>query len=516
MSVFSPICERTILLDLFPLDPDTEETVTIRVASRDWSTEPEDDPPNALYRGLLTSLTFEKNLVAPGRIRGRSIGARGAATVGNPSRDDNLPGRKLDDWRRLRWQNRRYVVRAVEVVGGVASWSSAVVLITGRIAAMSEDDGRFVLALRDRQQDFERAVQLASYQGSGGFEGGDALEGKLKPLGWGHADEVPGVMSDAVDLWVDLHTGPVEDIVAGKDRGVLLTPSVSNPPPSGDYYEDHANGRVRLGGSPNGEITFELKGDKPGGVYVDTHAGVMRRIAGTKGGLADPADFVTADFTALDTAVPAEIGLWIGTERRMVAELMDYLAGSCGGWWIFDETERLRVGRFAPPDATAETADLVLTAYDVVRGSLKRKPVEAPPHKIVGRYRRYHLAQGRNDLGGSLTDEEKQDLGEEWRSVEWSDPDVLAEWPEGDPLEVDLAVREKTAAQALVDGMGALIGRATDPLTLECGWQAWAVALNGQVWLEHAEEGLADGAAFRLIGVSGDLLSESVQIELWR
>ncbi len=520
MTVFAPIADYLILVTIRPLVRGTGMRTTVRVADRHY-TAPADAAgglANAEFLGFLTAATLECYLVAPGRTAGRSVGARGNLVVADPSADGQQDGRKLAAWRAYRWQ---YAPVTIQLLQAGRPIGEAVTLFTGQLGDVTPAGEEWRLPIRDRQDDWRRRKLLTRrYSGAGGFDGPAALEALFRPRGWGIARQVPAVMVDAANLWADLHDGPIDGIAGnGFDGGrPVITPSVSNPPPSGSFYLDAANGRVRVGVTPTYDLTFDARLDKTGGTYVQTHGGIMRRLAVGDGGLADPAGLVTASFAALDVAQPAAIGIWYGPDDDPdLAEVMDDIADSMGGWWILDRDGRLDVGLWDAPTATMETADLVLDERDVVAGTLKRIAADPPPATINGRYRRYVIGgRERSRLAGALTEDERSDFAREYRTVTWGSEDLAEEYPGSEPLDVTLLHDDRAAAQAAVDARGAAAEASPEMLGFQTGMQAGGIRLGGQLWFSHPDEGLQDGAAFRLAGWRADLMAGLIDIELWR
>ncbi|MBN9525458.1 MAG: hypothetical protein J0H82_04585 [Alphaproteobacteria bacterium] len=517
MAIFAPVSEYLVLVTLQPLDRATGLRTTVRLADRHYTTGAAETPANAEFLGLLVEARIEGNLVAPGRTRGGSVGARGSLAVADPSADVGA-GRKLGPWRGYRWQ---YAPVTIDLLAVGRPIAEAVRVFSGQLGDVTSTGAEWRMPLRDRQADWSRRKLLtARYDGFGGFGGVAALADRYKPRGWGLARQVPAVMVDPANLWLDLHSGPIDSIVGnGYDGGAqVITPSASNPPPSGSFYVDAANGRVRLGVTPTFDATFDVRLDVSGGVYVATHAGILRRLAVGDGGLADPAGLVTASFAALDAALPDEIGLWFGPDDDPdLAEVCDRIAESYDGWWILDRDGRLDIGRWTPPTATAATAALVLDERDVVAGTLQRIATDPPPPRLTGRYRRYAIGgRDRSRLAGAVSEAAKLDLAQEWRQVTWESTALATEYPGAEPLDVELLHDGRADAQAEIDRRGAGLVDSPWMLGLQTGMQAGALRLGQQVWISHPDEDLDAGKAFICAGWRADLLAGLVDLELWR
>lgn len=509
------ISEYIVLVDIEALDPATGLTAVQRVATRDVLYEVVGGVVE--YDGFLIGCNYGRSLVAPGQIRGQSVGCRGAITVANTWSDIDA-GRKLDYWHDLRWQHRRVTIRVIEPG---QSLDQAQVMLVGTIGTFEPEPDRFVLGLRDRQELFRRKkARAATYGGTGGMDGGAELKARKKPLGWGLVRRLPPVGVDVLvtGLWYDVISGrPLQAILGAEDGGSALTASASNPPPGGRYYVDAANGRVRLGIVPTYDLTVDARLDAGGAGYVATHASIMGRIAEYCGGLT-VGEIDAASIAAIDALQPAEIGLWVGPDEDVsVADLLDAVATSAGLWWIFGRLDQLRIGRLDAVSVTAGTADLVLDAYDVVQGSLKRTAAEVPPWRVTARYRRYQLTRDKGRVATGLTEQVKQDLAAEWRkAAPWESAAVLTEYPASEPLEIDTLFDDEASAAAEASRLGTLLQGTPVPMTLTTGMQAASIDVGGRLWLTHPEQGLGAGKGFLVLGLDVDLMLGTIQMEIWR
>ena len=126
----------------------------------------------------------------------------------------------------------------------------------------------------------------------------DDLKGKPKPRCYGECLNVSPPWVNTSKLIFQVHDGLIEDIVTVYDKGVALTKGdpigslatlLTTTPTAGewDYYLGSASDGAyfRLGSSPAGLITADVKGDKFGGTYRTTVADMIKTIAERDGGL---------------------------------------------------------------------------------------------------------------------------------------------------------------------------------------------------------------------------------------
>src|SRR5690606_23218663 len=182
-------------------------------------------------------------------------------------------------------------------------------VLDGAVEQLEFDDLLLTLRLRDLQARFEVEVARTSYAGTGGGEGRTGLAGRPRPLCFGRALRVPAVLVDPATLLYQVHDGPIAEVDAVYDRGLALAKTVGTPA-AGQYRSDPASGGFTLGASPAGKVTADVRGDAAGG-YVETAAGLLRRIATSRGGFADPDGLDIDAFAALEAAAPAPLGLFV-------------------------------------------------------------------------------------------------------------------------------------------------------------------------------------------------------------
>ncbi len=519
MPITDQAAERMVLLKLEPYDPSGGgAVVSLYVADRDYATAPGDTPANTAFAGVVVGApTFKRSLHRDRKIGGLSIPARGAIVLGNGSLPGQVAG-ELDDWLGYRWSGRSFTLWIKEVG---AAWSAAVQKAKGRIADLDYDRDTLSLSIRDRQEDERKPFQTATYSGGGGFDGGDDLKGKFKPLGFGKVRNVPAVPVDTDDLWFDLHDGAIEAVDAVRDNGVALASDPSNPPGAGGpnkYYADLANGRIRLRDEPAGLVAADFQGSKTAGVYVSSAAKIVRRILAERGGLVDPTDFDTAAFDALHTANPAAVGVWVGPDGASIGEILDQLLDTVGGFRTFTEDDLVTVGRVEAPDiAVADDADcaLEITADDVVEGTLKRVNPGLPPSSIVPRYRRHYASQDADALAGGVSAADRLTYSQEWRAGAPVTAASSTEFPSAEPLEVDLLFDDAADAAAEASRLATMLGTARDVFELVVGAEGLGLQLNDQVWLSHDRFGLTEGRAFRVIGLDPDWVGGVCGLTLW-
>lgn len=149
-----------------------------------------------------------------------------------------------------------------------------------------------VIDAADNSYLMDQPMQTVAYAGTGGYEGGDAVLGQLKPLCYGQCQNVTPVLVDPVNLIYQVHNGPCQSI--GKSGGtalwgVVFTPAVydsgsalafqadtanlySGATLPGSYRTDLSRGLFQLGATPLGQVTADVQGDNDP-AYADPQNG---------------------------------------------------------------------------------------------------------------------------------------------------------------------------------------------------------------------------------------------------
>jgi hypothetical protein len=285
-------------------------------------------------------------------------------------------------------------------------------------------------------------------------------------------------------------------------------PPVETAPAAGQFRVDAAAGCFSLGASPAGTVTADVRGDAAGG-YAQTAAALVRRIATTRAGFADPQDLDADSFDALDLAAPAAVGLFVEAEATL-ASLLDALVDAVGGHYGFDRAGRLSVGRLEAP---AETADAAFDATEILE--LERVATARPVWRQKIGWGRYWRTLDPSGVAGAVDDEGRADLGERFRYAVAEDAAVrnrhlLAEEAVRDTALADGADAAAEAARRL-----ALFGADRDAFRVRLKTQPFALELGRTVRIRYPRYGLAAGRNLRIVGMVEDSAVNEVTLDLW-
>lgn len=305
------------------------------------------------------ALYFERSIYSSGAIGGNSIPGFGTVEVLNM--DGYLDGFNSYIWtRRPVW---------VLLGGSKFSYSEHGMIFAGVTEDVEVDDERVVIQMRDLKALFDVAIQPKTFSGSGSYEGDLELKDKVKPKCYGRCYNIEPVEVGKIGgyrTWV-FNDGPVAAYDSSFhqvfDRGVALTYTTSTTPGSSEWTLDPVNAAIIVGGKPDGPVTANVKGDASGAVYVENIADILTRIVTTC-----PSDEPTLLSNDIDidninvfkayvlgstTLGAVQVGLYIN-ESMTVADALDKLMISVGGFYGFTRDGQFNIGRFTEPSDQAD------------------------------------------------------------------------------------------------------------------------------------------------------------------
>ncbi|HYH39934.1 MAG TPA: hypothetical protein VD860_17060 [Azospirillum sp.] len=507
-----PNLDRVILVEAFPYDEDAADVVALYLATRDVVFPSDDaDAPDREYDGRLASAYSRKlEMYAGGFIGGRSLPSYGAVRVVNDA--VLVETGAYAAWRSYGWDGRR--IRVLMWQPGTA-YADALVLLDGVIQGVPEFSlTEISIPIADIQERLQQDIETATYAGTGGFEGGSDLNGKVKPFTAGVFRGMEPVPVDPANLWFDISpTTGLHSVTKVTDGGALLTASASNPPPSGSYYVDLVNGRIRTGSTP--ARVLRVDGRSAFGSNAQTAADIVKELLTDRLGFA-LAELDTASFTDLNTANSAVVG-YVAKEAAPGLDCIDSLIGSVGGYYTGTRTGLFRVGRLEAPTATSE-ADAVIAAVfddtDIERGSLTISPADKPPHRIEIGYARNWTPLTADAIAGSATAADRAFALEAYRVESDERAATLTKHLLSKPMRRDTLLDEQTAAAAEATRLVALISVPREMARPRLQTQPLALELGDEVWVQSDLYDI--DAAYRVIGIDENASEGRAALVLWR
>jgi hypothetical protein len=413
------------------------------------ATLPSDDPPNQPFRGVLQRLTFERSILQSDI--GQFTTGTGTLVISNSDAFyDFLPLNYAIDGRPINLK----VGRRDDPYGD--SFPFARLTATG----WNIDVDQIAIDLVDYSYKLEVPLQPNVYGGAGGADGTSDLAGKRKPLVFGNARNISPVALVPSLLIYQAHDGPMQSIDVVYDRAVPLTAGTNYASyaalaaasvSAGQYATCLVEGLIKLGSTPAGTVTSDVKGANAGG-YVTTSADVVRWALRNRTSLVDPDDLDVASFARLNVDQPAPIDYFVGPDdSQTVAAFIANIMAGIGGWGGHktDGTFEVRIFRAA----TGASVDSYVRA-DMLGGDIKREPLPAsykPPSwrwRVV--YARSWTVQ--TDLAGAVTASQKAFVSEAYRLAESSNAAIKVDHPfaqDRAPVEAYFSLPADAAAEAL-------------------------------------------------------------------
>lgn len=356
---------------------------TARFSDRGYMTRTTDTPANALYAARV-----EGDLEI-----GQAVFDRAAigGTVGLAASGLDLKNfdRNLDDMIRLGSADGRPITIKVAPItsfaasdGGTA-YAGASTVWSGRTAGWAARGLRARLVLADLTERLNGVLQANRFAGTGGIEGGPSLANLPKPiwLGDGNNANIRPVYLGEVDLgdgskptfmsnWREI---AAHDVV--RERGVVRT-KVDTVPSAGEWRDWPLIGCFQTGFTPDGlggGITCDLRGDAPLGAYVNTHAGIVKRLVTALGPAYAESEIDADAFAVAEFDLPGTVGWGAGAVDLATGAALEQILGSCVAFATGSRAGKLRLValkepspflsfRLGLPDIVAPVEELTLPA----------------------------------------------------------------------------------------------------------------------------------------------------------
>lgn len=491
---------------------------TLLVTDAGWTTKPTDTPANEpANERLMNPGELGLSIFGDGRTAGGTTLEVGAVELAALDGD-------LDPWRTYGFDGRPVIIRSGPVDGDYPADFTTILTATvdGAIEASEE---LLTLRLRDKAFMLTPAVLtdrfLGTNVGSTGLEGlpGD-LKGTVKPRLFGVGQNITPKLANAGNLTYRVSTTALAYILPVDDSGVALanTGDVANAAAlaaaaigAGDFKTCLAEGLFRCGALPVGQITaWAAQGAN---AAARTTAQVLKALAlaaGVAGG-----DINAADVTALDTAAPGEVGLWIDDERSF-REAMDEVAASAGAYYAFDRLGVLRMGQLVAPSGTPVHTIEDWEACSIALRSLNGSAA-IPVADVRLDYSRNYTPQT-TGLAGSVSAADRAFLGKEYRSVSAAAASVKLQYLTAGihvaTTQLVDATRAQTEATRLLNlyKVRREMFDITVPLSVVLEYGLFLLSLVSVVYDRWDMEG---GRLFLTIGIRLELASEQAVLTVW-
>lgn len=347
----------------------------------------------------------------------------------------------------------------------------------------------------------------ASWVGS--LEGDETIYNVVLPSVFGEFYECSPVLVDPINNVWQINGRAIESISFVKDSGAPISFDADNAdiyatsPGLGEYSTSLANGLIRLGYVPEGEVTVSGEGDAGGSLgYVSSAADIHRKVAVEFGGLVDPDELDVASYARLNLKNSAPTYLYYTDEINCDVVLDEAVAGITA-WWSPNRLSKIVVGRIDAPQIDNVTGIFdIHTLVDPTRGgAVSREPVGVRVGRVVLGYLKYGTTLDPSSVFGAATLTERSDIGTEYRFVVASDPDAS---DDADTITVYTTLVTKADAQVEADRILAMrrVDRESITVAIDTGLLTYFL---GDEKLLDVDRFDWDGKPMVIVGLNEDM-----------
>jgi hypothetical protein len=417
-----------------------------------FATRPTDSIPNQPFRGTLQTFTFDRSIMQ--NDIGQFTTGQGTLVISNVDANyDFLPLSYAIDGRPI----------TLKVGRRDRSYDEAFTAAKLTASGWTIDTTSVTVNLVDFSYKLNVPMQPNVYGGTGAADGTSDMAGKRKPLVFGNALNISPVALVPSLLIYQCHDGSMQSVDVVYDRGSALTPGsdyanyaalVAATVSAGTFATCLAQGLVKLGSTPAGTVTADVKGDNSAG-YITRTADIVRWALDNRTTLVDPDDLDTASFAALNTAQPAPIDYFLSSDDDLtVGAFIQAIMGGIGGWGghKIDGTFEVRI--FQAPSGTplqSFTRDDMLLSSGA--DALQRLPLPSnynpPQWRWRVPYQRCWTTQ--TDLAGSVSASHKAFVSQQSRLAEADSATIQEDHPfapDPDPIDAYFSVQSDALAEA--------------------------------------------------------------------
>lgn len=457
--------------------------VTRYMATRPFVSTPTDTPANQAYDDLITSIpTFTRRMSEA--LEGQTTQSWGDIEL------INTDG-ALDSWLDDGWDG-----RSLKLYLGDPSWPKADfrLILNGVSADITARDQK-TLAIKARDKTFALNVPIQTNL----IAGTTANKDKPVPLLFGECYNIEPPLIDAALHKYQYHDGAAFGVSTVYDNGVSV--GFTDTPGSGTFV---------LTASPAGQITCDAKGAKPGGTYLSAVADILQHIVTTHSAIVS-GDLDSASFTAMNTAAPQTVGLYI-KERQNIIPALDDLVKSVGGFWGFSRAGLLQLGvLIAPAGAPALSIDADMV---VERGiSVKRRDLPLAQYTLG--WKRNWTVQ-KSGLAGSVTEARKAELADDYQSITKTNASVLTKYLLADkPDRIGTLLVVSGDADTEAQRRVTLRNVVRKVFELDTFTAPFQVELGQVVQITHPRFGMGAGVLGVVVGFDEEPTLNRLKLEVW-
>ncbi len=451
---------RSWLVHAEPRDASTSTVpptlLDINLSSDGHRSKP-DDFPSFKFPGVTEAIQFIQAVVNPyslkfslpgGALWGQAKTTAGSVVFGNA--DGSRTSLTGEDW----------IGRTIRIFVGPKDGALIEFALVADMLSreISSNESSFTVDIDDHSFIFEDALQVNTYAGTGGLEGGTELQGEIKRIPLGVVRQIKPTLVDAANRIYQINDGSFKSVASVEDRGVSLVfdadvaDITTATPAAGEFATSLSTGYIKLGSDPDGIVTCsKVEGHNGSSFgYVETVSELIKALAVIFADLSESGEIDSPAFVALESHT-AIMGDYVTDKKRTVSDEMDIFHQSAASFGWLKPGKILTVGRITDPDSA--TADFSLDAdKDELRLTpWKEETWETPVYKVFVGYRRYFTTLSETDLDASIPLDERLDLGKKYRFVEAEDAAVKVQTPRAVEITILTNLDLESDAQALAD-----------------------------------------------------------------
>lgn len=483
-----------------------------------------------------TNVYYNPRIVEPGNYQitlfdspfDGGIGSSGAGTFVITNADGLLDqfadygydGRLLEVWRGVHYRSDNSIT--------ISDWFQGTIE-TLEVSFSKTSPSRFSFTIRNNLIYLDKDIQTTLYAGNNslpnGIEGtADDIKGNPKPLCYGQVFNISPVLVNTSRMIFQIHAGSILAVDVVYDRGVSLArdTAIGN---TGDFATSAAlmsasvgaskyatclaEGLIKLGTIPAGEITVDCRGDSTGG-YIDNVGEIVQRIilrhTSITVGL-----LKISSFTALTSLVGYAVGIFI-RETIAVRDVLFELLSSIGGFGYFDRSNLFTVGRFELPSGAASQSIANLIELDKNIASFEDTTI--PTYQVHLSYQKNYTPQNSQSLAGA-SQSRIAFTNLEYRKAIATDALVSIKHLLSKPVYKDTLILSESNAIIEANRLLTLFKTLRNRYSVKIKSYNTTIQLNDIVLLQVNRFGLNLGKKFRVIGITEEASTNDTTLDLW-
>lgn len=496
------------LAEIQGYDPVTSSVVTWRFSSGKGY-----DNAGTYYKPRIENpARFSRSLSVTG-VGGKQSTSYGELTLVNLDNELNELANDFFDGRTL-------TIKRGKQTDSYASFSTILIATVDSVAMERE---RVSVRLRDRTYLLDKPFDTTKYDGSNtlpnGFEGtADDLKGQSKPRIFGRIALMTPVLVNTSKLVYQVNNGAVDAVINVFDSGAYLsrgtdyantTEMMATAPLAGEWRAYTAGGYFRLGTSAFGQVSVCVAEKW---AYLDcSAAGIIQRVLIAAG--YSSADWIAADFTALNQKNAGSIGVVVGSDET-TASIIDRVCQSAGIWWGVDSLNRFR---FARLDAPAGAPVATITDNEII--DIERQPEQKPAvWQSTLKSDINYMVMDRNSLAGVVTDDRANWFSRDSRDQSSENAAVKTQRLLAEAESYDSSLNGISIAKAEADRRLALFSARRDVITVTVGDPASQyedIDLGDVVNVQTDQLGYTAGRNMVVTSLEPDYKSNTFDMTLW-